>query len=190
MDTFVSDLLVYRHRGARLFAWREPTFPARFVRFGGVLDSPKTAILGAGPARRAKRPGIVPGPLSRLYGYARCKWALLAHVTAKCGRACEVHLAASSTINGNDRAGHVGTHVARQVDKGIGDVLGLADTTERDGGDERLMTSSGSAATMSVLVTPGATAFTRMPLGASSRDRLCVRPLTAYLEVGYPQPEG
>ena len=138
MDTFVSDPLVYRHRGARLFAWREPTFPARFVRFGGVLDSHKTAILGAGPARRAKRPGIVPGPLSRLYGYARCKWALLAHVTAKCGRACEVHLAASSTINGNDRAGHVGTHVARQVDKGIGDVLGLADTTERDGGDERL----------------------------------------------------
>ena len=47
MDTFVSDPLVYRHRGARLFAWREPTFPARFVRFGGVLDSPKTAILDA-----------------------------------------------------------------------------------------------------------------------------------------------
>ena len=49
---------------------------------------------------------------------------------------------------------------------------------------------SGSAATMSVLVMPGATAFTRMPLGASSRERHCVRPLTAYLDVGYPQPDG
>ena len=48
----------------------------------------------------------------------------------------------------------------------------------------RATSSSGSAATMSVRVTPGATALTRMPAGPSSRARLFVRPLTANLLAG------
>ena len=49
---------------------------------------------------------------------------------------------------------------------------------------------SGSAATISVRVTPGATALTRIPAGPSSRARLFVRPLTANLLAGYPTPLG
>ena len=44
--------------------------------------------------------------------------------------------------------------------------------------------ASGKLAIMSVLVTPGATALTRMLLGASSRARDFVMPLTANLLVG------
>ena len=52
------------------------------------------------------------------------------------------------------------------------------------------ITDSGSALTISVSVIPGATAFTRIPFGASSRERDCVRPFTAYLLAGYITPEG
>ena len=47
-----------------------------------------------------------------------------------------------------------------------------------------LMTSSGRLATISVLVTPGATALTRIPMGASSRESDWTIPLTANLDVG------
>ena len=48
--------------------------------------------------------------------------------------------------------------------------------------------ASGSAATISVFVTPGATALTRMLSFASSLAREMVIPLTANLLVGYPTP--
>ena len=47
-----------------------------------------------------------------------------------------------------------------------------------------LMTESGSASTMSVWVTPGATAFTRILCLASSRASDSVSPFTANLLVG------
>ena len=46
------------------------------------------------------------------------------------------------------------------------------------------MTSSGRDATISVLVIPGATAFTLIPTEASSLDKDFVRPLTANLLIG------
>ena len=46
------------------------------------------------------------------------------------------------------------------------------------------MRDSGSASTMSVWMTPGATAFTRMPSFASSRASESVSPLTANFDVG------
>ena len=43
---------------------------------------------------------------------------------------------------------------------------------------------------MSVFVTPGATAFTRMLSGPSSLANDFVIPFTADFEAGYPTPEG
>ena len=47
-------------------------------------------------------------------------------------------LGAGCSVDGEDGARDIGGHVARQVDEGVGDVLGLAHAAERDGGDERL----------------------------------------------------
>ena len=52
------------------------------------------------------------------------------------------------------------------------------------------ITLFGTAFIMSVSVMPGATAFTRMPLGPSSRASEIVMPLTANLDAGYAKPAG
>lgn len=53
-----------------------------------------------------------------------------------------------------------------------------------------LITASGSAATISVLVIPGATAFTRILSQPSSLARDFVNPFTANFDAGYPHPDG
>ena len=51
-------------------------------------------------------------------------------------------------------------------------------------------TSLGTAFIMSVCVMPGATAFTRIPFGPSSRAKDTVSPFTANLDAGYAKPLG
>ena len=47
-------------------------------------------------------------------------------------------LGAGGSVDGEHRARDVGGHVARQEDKGVGDILGLAHAAERNGGDDGL----------------------------------------------------
>lgn len=85
------------------------------------------------------------------------------------------------TIHGKNFSGYIRSHIACQEEECVCNVFCL--TNLRRG--MRLMSGSiisfGSAATISVRVMPGATAFTRIWKGPSSRARDQVRPLTAYL---------
>lgn len=47
-------------------------------------------------------------------------------------------LGAGGSVDGEDGARYIGGHVACQEDEGVGDILGLAHATERDGGDDGL----------------------------------------------------
>ena len=68
--------------------------------------------------------------------------------------------------------------------KGVGDVLGLAHAAERNSGDDGLNNLFGQVGDHVGLSHARATALTRMPMGASSRESDWTMPLTANLDVG------
>lgn len=93
-------------------------------------------------------------------------------------------------VNRKDGAGDVRGHVAGQEEERVGDLISSPTLPIGMRATKGFIMASGRFATMSVRVTPGATALTLIPRGASSRERDFVRPLIANLVVGYRQPDG
>ena len=85
------------------------------------------------------------------------------------------------TIHGKNFSGYIRSHIACQEEECVCNVFCLTNSSKRNAVDEWINHFFGSAATISVRVMPGATAFTRIWKGPSSRARDQVRPLTAYL---------
>ena len=73
-----------------------------------------------------------------------------------------------AAVGGEDLTGDEACPLRGEERHGIGDILGCSQTAQRRLADQLLHGLLSSTCTMSVLMTPGATQFTRMPEGANS----------------------
>ena len=93
-------------------------------------------------------------------------------------------LGAGGSVDGEHGARDVGGHVARQENKGVGDILGLAHATQRNGGDDGLDDLFGQVGDHVGLSHAGGDGVDADAMGASSRESDWTIPLTANLDVG------